>query len=732
MKAKLFLLGLILFPFFSFAQQPTRNELLMLYYQANLAANNGQIDSALVKYQTIINLVPRYADPYLKAAQLCEKYADSDPKWLETAIAMYRLYLNLELDDTRSAQATLHLRNLEDKLSLPHFDEELTNNQGTMEDYAPGIEEPDLILAPTPTPTPAPTPTPTPSTDLEPKSPTPPAVQTPAKNSYENILSESAAKATENRLFINPYTIEIVPDNTPGSHALAQPDLKKLCGRWVSFSRMSDGREAWIIDIEEQQGELRVTLSPNSGIFNLPQWQQTFLKGRSSLLSLANDFSMVTTRPDITLGTMKMFDNLQSKVTIGHVDEKAGIFSFKYNINLTYTPTANKYDWAKSGIQFLGSLIGGLTGLNILNTLITSVANNLIDKTKSSDTNINYTGSIAFSLKPSSGFMTGSCKESLTESQTSGSQEKKNRIFETEFCKVDSYYPGYSGNYTTKTEDVIAREKAILEQLKEAEETPENQYLLGMLYAYNYGEKEFFESPQYSKKAMQSLQNAAAQGNIEALSFLSNYFFCLSLGDKLDELPQSYGSSSMDIIMANASLPPKNVRKSALQYAQKYLTKLQQIAPARAKVIEAEYKINKNRDIDAALYLFKEAAQQGDATAMNRTGELLLFDYNKPQEAFEWFSNAVRQNEPNAMLNIARLYRDGKGVEQDVSQYITWAQQAYKYGNLEALDELSDAYTKGIGVTQDYNQALRYIDLKQEIAHDRYAYLLKMNEIREI
>lgn len=711
MKAKLFLLGLILFPFFSFAQQPTRNELLMLYYQANLAANNGQIDSALVKYQTIINLVPRYADPYLKAAQLCEKYADTDPKWLETAIAMYRLYLNLELDDTRSAQATLHLRALEDKLSIPHFDEELTNNQGAMEDYAPGIETPDLTLTPTPTP---------------------PAVQQPVENSHEGLLAESLAKATENQLFINPYTIEIVPGNTSNSHALDQPDLKKLCGRWVSLSRMSDGREAWIIDIEEQQGELRVTLCPNSGIFNLPQWQQTFLKGRSSLLSLANDFSVVTTRPDITLGTMKMFDNLQSKVTSGHIDEKACIFSFKYNINLTYTPTANKYDWAKSGIQFLGSLIGGLTGLNILNTLITNVANNLIDKTKSSDTNINYTGSIAFSLKPSSGFMTGSCKESLTESQTRGSQEKKNRIFETEFCKVDSYYPGYSGNYTTKTDDVIAKEKAILEQLEEAEETPENQYLLGMLHAYNYGEKEFFESPQYSKKAMQALQKAAADGNIEALSFLSNYFFCLSLGDKIDELPQSYGSSSMDIIMANASLPPKNVRKASLQYAQEYLAKLQQMAPARAKVIEAEYKINKNRDVDAALYLFKEAAQQGDATAMNRTGELLLFDYNKPQEAFEWFSNAAQRNEPNAMLNLARLYRDGIGVGEDVSQYITWAELAYKYGNLEALDELSDAYTKGIGVNQDYNQALRYIDLKQEIAHDRYTYLLKINEIRNI
>ena len=83
------------------------------------------------------------------------------------------------------------------------------------------------------------------------------------------------------------------------------------------------------------------------------------------------------------------------------------------------------------------------------------------------------------------------------------------------------------------------------------------------------------------------------------------------------------------------------------------------------------------------------------------------------------------------MLNMALLYRDGKGVSQDVAQYITWLLRSYEYGNLNALDELSNAYTKGIGVSQDYNQALRYIDLKQDIAHDRYSYLLKMAEIEK-
>ena len=265
MKAKLFLLGLILFPLFSFSQQPTRNELLRLYYQANLAANNGQIDSAIVKYQTIINLVPRYADPYLKVAQLCEKHADENTEWLGTAITMYRLYLNLELDDTKSAEATIHLRALEDKMAVPHFDEELANNQGSMEDYAPGISEPDKIVEPLPAiPETAQTTT---SPTIQPQTE---EVLPQTEDAYKHILLESAAKVSENALFINPYTIEIIPENTLASHELKQPDLEKLCGRWVSLSRMSDGREAWIIDIEKQPTELRITLNPNSGIFNLP------------------------------------------------------------------------------------------------------------------------------------------------------------------------------------------------------------------------------------------------------------------------------------------------------------------------------------------------------------------------------------------------------------------------------------------------------------------------------
>ena len=133
MKVKLFFLLLITCPIFSYSQQPTRNQLFTLYYEANLAANSGNIDSAITKYQEIINLTPRYSDPYLKAAQLCEEHIDKDPKWLETAIVMYRLYLNLELDDTKTNEAAIKLRSLEDKMSISHFDEKLLADEGDIE-----------------------------------------------------------------------------------------------------------------------------------------------------------------------------------------------------------------------------------------------------------------------------------------------------------------------------------------------------------------------------------------------------------------------------------------------------------------------------------------------------------------------------------------------------------------------------------------------------------------------
>lgn len=766
MKVKLFFLLLITCPIFSYSQQPTRNQLFTLYYEANLAANSGNIDSAITKYQEIINLTPRYSDPYLKAAQLCEEHIDKDPKWLETAIVMYRLYLNLELDDTKTNEAAIKLRSLEDKMSISHFDEKLLADKGDIEEYAPGItdnteessleteedfldnnntEEPisniesnsinDNITEES-------------SSDIEWNN-TKEVSDLTINNTNDSLASQSQEyiqypsepsvidnEGTENNInrnslttitdspFVNPYAVEIIPENTLDSHAMKELDLNALCGRWVSLSRMSNGREAWIIDISILHNELRITLNNNSGILNLPQWQQSLLGERSSLLSCANNHSIITTRPDITMGTMKMFNYLQSRVANGAIDENGSI-SFTYGIDLVYTPTAGKYDIARTGLGILSGLFEGLTGISGLSNITDNAINNM----EASDTEINYTGEINFIMNLNEGFMTGSCKELLNEASTKGSHEKKNRVFPVELCKVNRYYAGYQGSPFIKTKEDIKREKDILRMLKKADNDSENKYLLGILYAYNYGEKEIFEIPKYSKKSIKLLKSAAKDGNANALAFLSDYFFKLSLGEKTDQLPQVSISSSLNAVLINASMPPRNVRKSSLKYAEEYLSQLKEIDPARALVIEAEYKINKSYDIDAAINLFQKAASLGNSTAMNRIGEILLYEYNDLDGAINYFSQAANLNNPNAMLNIALLYRDGKGIQQDAVLYITWTLRAYKNGNLAALDELANAYAKGIGVKQDYEQSIKYIDLKRKINYDIYSYMVKKAEL---
>ena len=114
---------------------------------------------------------------------------------------------------------------------------------------------------------------------------------------------------------------------------------------------------------------------------------------------------------------------------------------------------------------------------------------------------------------------------------------------------------------------------------------------------------------------------------------------------------------------------------------------------------------------------------------MNRIGEILLYEYNDLDGAINYFSQAANLNNPNAMLNIALLYRDGKGIQQDAALYITWTLRAYKNGNLAALDELANAYAKGIGVKQDYEQSIKYIDLKRKINYDIYSYMVKKAEL---
>lgn len=98
--------------------QVTRGQLLKLFYTASSYSNSGNTDKAIETYREIATLAPQYPDTYLRMAEVYDKTED-----VESAIVMYRKYINLEMDDAKIKEPSERLKTLESKLGVKHYEE---------------------------------------------------------------------------------------------------------------------------------------------------------------------------------------------------------------------------------------------------------------------------------------------------------------------------------------------------------------------------------------------------------------------------------------------------------------------------------------------------------------------------------------------------------------------------------------------------------------------------------
>lgn len=114
-------LGIVFLSFFfllSANAQVTRRQLLRSFYKAASYSNAGNVDKAIETYREIAELVPQYPDTYLRMAEIYDK-ADN----IESAIVMYRKYINLEMDDAKIVEPSARLRALEAQLGMEHYED---------------------------------------------------------------------------------------------------------------------------------------------------------------------------------------------------------------------------------------------------------------------------------------------------------------------------------------------------------------------------------------------------------------------------------------------------------------------------------------------------------------------------------------------------------------------------------------------------------------------------------
>ena len=109
---------LLCLSFLSVDAQVTRGQLLRMFYKAGSYHNAGNDEQAIETYREIATLAPRYPDTYLRMAEIYDKAGDA-----QSAVVMYRKYINLEMDDEKVAEPSSRLKELESNLGMQHYEE---------------------------------------------------------------------------------------------------------------------------------------------------------------------------------------------------------------------------------------------------------------------------------------------------------------------------------------------------------------------------------------------------------------------------------------------------------------------------------------------------------------------------------------------------------------------------------------------------------------------------------
>jgi len=144
--------------------------------------------------------------------------------------------------------------------------------------------------------------------------------------------------------------------------------------------------------------------------------------------------------------------------------------------------------------------------------------------------------------------------------------------------------------------------------------------------------------------------------------------------------------------------------------------------------------------------LILEKAKNGDAAAQNTVGvwyytgkDSIKQDY---REAMNWWARAAKQENADAIGNMAMCYQLGRGVEKDSAMAMNLYEVAIKKGNKSIIPQheqivkntksvfssllLNKCYTQGIGVQRNQEKAMEYLALAAEGGHEASQFSLAL------
>jgi TPR repeat protein len=145
------------------------------------------------------------------------------------------------------------------------------------------------------------------------------------------------------------------------------------------------------------------------------------------------------------------------------------------------------------------------------------------------------------------------------------------------------------------------------------------------------------------------------------------------------------------------------------------------------------------KDYAAAVELFREAAEKGNAKAKFRLG--LCYQEGKGvgkdearaallfKEAVPELCKAAEQGDADAQILLGVCYQMGTGVAQDMAEAVKWWRKAAEQGDDQAQYNLGVSYAEGIGVAKDKAEAVRWFTKAAEQGYQpAFDYLKQFNQ----
>jgi len=128
-----------------------------------------------------------------------------------------------------------------------------------------------------------------------------------------------------------------------------------------------------------------------------------------------------------------------------------------------------------------------------------------------------------------------------------------------------------------------------------------------------------------------------------------------------------------------------------------------------------------------AARIYQTLADQGNANAQNRLGDLYYNGLGVPQDyakALSLYRRAAEQGQISAQDKLGPMYLNGRGTRQDFNEARKWFRRAAALGSASAQFGLGEMYLRGQGGEQDLLTAARWYSRAAEQGHAKAQYAL--------